>query len=56
MYKLSATIAALIVLLSGCAADLAGTGASRAIPAEAWTSPVPEQPGYNRWHTPAPPD
>lgn len=56
MPKLSAIVAALaVLLLAGCANQLSGTGASGPAPADAWRSPVPEQPGYNRWNTPIPP-
>lgn len=57
MYKVSALAAAFILALAGCASQPGGVGSSRAAPAaDTWNSPIPEQPGYNRWRVPAPPD
>lgn len=56
MLKLvNALAVAFAVVLAGCASQQAGAGASGLNPAGTWKGPFPEQPGYNRWNTPAPP-
>lgn len=56
MYKVMIAIAAAsIVALAGCASPPGAAGASSTTtPGGTWNSPFPEQPGYNRWGTPAP--
>ena len=56
MLKLvSAAAVTFALVLGGCAGQTAGAGASGIPHLDKWQGPYPEQPGNNRWHTPAPP-
>lgn len=51
---ITAVVAALLVVLAGCATQVGGAGGTGVAPDNPWNSPYAEHPGDNRWGTRAP--